>query len=85
MSKYKLFTTLIGQKLVRSPEGYATEDNDEYQKWLAKGNTPDPADPLPDPVPDPLEVLKKALIDKGVLAEKDVTDAAVAVKGKGKG
>jgi hypothetical protein len=38
--------------LVDGACGYA-----EYQAWLAAGNTPDPADPLPPPPPVDLQVM----------------------------
>ena len=45
------------------PVNLSNSDYVEYVKWLADGNTPDPADPLPEPAPalDPVEKLKQFL------------------------
>lgn len=45
------------------PVNLLNSDYVEYVKWLADGNTPEPADPLPEPSPvlDPVEKLKAFL------------------------
>ena len=47
------------------------ETNAAYLAWLAEGNQPEPADPLPEPPPalDPLEKLKQFLAANPDVAE----------------
>lgn len=54
------------------PPDPANTDFIEYQKWLAAGNTPKPADPLPSPQLPKQSKLEKALIRKGILTQTDL-------------
>jgi len=57
MADYQLATGPGGGIIIRARDGASfseakgNPDYEEYLVWLADGNTPDPADPLPDPGP----------------------------------
>lgn len=53
---YKLFKNLDGSTCILRvadnaciPPAIGNSDYQEYMLWLAEGNTPEPADPLPEP------------------------------------
>jgi hypothetical protein len=76
MAEYQLIANYGGVLRIADnatiPPDPANVDWQEYQAWLAEGNTPDPAPPLPEvvPVPDP-----NIRLDNGVSASVDAWNA----------
>ena len=63
---YKLTQSTLIVRLTDTayiPADPANTDYAAYLAWLSEGNTPEPADPLPEPVPelDPVEKLRQFL------------------------
>jgi hypothetical protein len=60
------------------PDDPANRDRQEYEAWLAEGNTPDPPDPLPEPPPPaPLELPADPVSDMDA-ATKGYVDSEIA-------
>lgn len=55
------------------PNDPRNNDWRQYQEWLRGGNTPDPADPLPERIIS-IRSLTDLLIEKAVISQQDVRD-----------
>ena len=79
MAKYKLTKT---GAVIRNADGAAipaspdNSDWQQFQKWLAAGNTPDPADPDPPPSQEQLDVTD-AKADADVIEVASMTKADI--------
>ena len=61
MTRYRLYNRGEGMSpgVMNQENGSSfidTQNNEEYLKWLDKGNTPEPADPIPEPVKSKKEI-----------------------------
>jgi hypothetical protein len=81
-SEYQLVTSFDGVKRTADeafiPNDGGNRDWQEYQSWLAEGNTPDPAPAPPDPPPPaPVELPAEPVADMDA-ATKGYVDAEVS-------
>lgn len=83
---YKL--TRSGASVTRLSDGAsipadpANRDYQEFLQWVADGNTPDAADPLPEPETPPTEILLALLADVTDVDEtKPILEAMLLILG----
>lgn len=66
------------------PQSADNRDWREYQRWLAEGNTPAPADPPPNPAREKLDALERQHLLPRVVREYLLGDFAAKAAATGK-
>lgn len=82
MSAYKLQANGSVRRMSDTAFIPANPDNAdwrEYQVWLAKGGTPDAADPVATPEPTDDEIFRAAVVAKLQLSDADLAQATASL------